>query len=59
MKHIGRRIRNARKVRGWTQLDLAKKVGLTSHAQISHIEKGKRGSSLETLTKILKVLGLR
>ena len=54
----GRTIRRTRKTKGWTLKDLAKKAGV-SYVQVSYIERGRRGTSLETLTRIARALGLR
>lgn len=40
-KHIGKQIRELRKLRGWKQYELAEKVGLSRPA-ICNIEAGKR-----------------
>ena len=53
----GHRIRKARRARGWTQKDLAKRAGVTQ-AQISHLESGERGASLDVLKHLMKALGI-
>lgn len=54
----GRTIRRARRAKGWTLKDLAKKTGV-SYVQVSRIERGRRGTSLEVLTRIARALGLK
>lgn len=53
----GRRLKTARKNAGLRQHELAARVG-TTQGQISAIERGSRGASLELLTSIAKVLGV-
>lgn len=52
---IGKRIRQVRKMRGWSQDELAKKSGI-SMSFLGHIERGTRIMSLETFTNICTVL---
>ena len=52
---MGRRIRQARKVKGWSQNDLAKKCGI-SMSFLGHIERGTRIMSLETFVGICAAL---
>jgi len=54
---IGKIIKKTRIQKGWTQKDLAERLGL-KQPNISLIEKGKVNLTLETLTKIAKVLGI-
>ena len=53
----GRMIKDARKAHGFTQLDLAKEVGL-SHAPIYDLENGKENISLKNLRLIADKIGL-
>ncbi len=53
---IGMRIRQVRKVKGWSQDALAKKVGI-SMSFLGHIERGSRVMSLETFSGICRALG--
>lgn len=53
-KKIGLQIKNLRVQRGWKQLDLADKMGLSRPA-ISNIESGKRSLTLATLKKVCEV----
>lgn len=57
IKVIGELIRRTRKSKGLTQIELSKESGL-SQQLISYIENGYLNISFETLTKIMKVLGL-
>ena len=52
---MGMRIRQARKVKGWSQDDLAKKCGI-SMSFLGHIERGTRIMSLETFVNICTAL---
>jgi len=55
---IGRRIARYRKVRGWSQRELARRVGY-SFSQVEKIERGVRGvdrySTLFAFTRVLEV----
>jgi transcriptional regulator with XRE-family HTH domain len=51
---IGRRIREAREAKGWTQLQLGQRYG-TSHAAISDIE---RGVTKLGVTELQRLAGL-
>lgn len=53
---VGKRIREARKINGWSQDVLAKKCGI-SMSFLGHIERGTRIMSLETFTSICTALG--
>ena len=48
---MGMRIRQVRKIRGWSQDELAKKCGI-SMSFLGHIERGTRIMSLETFVSI-------
>ena len=52
---IGMRIRQVRKVKGWSQDELAKKCGI-SMSFLGHIERGTRIMSLETFVSICGAL---
>ena len=58
LEAIGERVRRCRQLRGWTQLQLAARAGLTQ-STISMIEKGARGNemSLDTAWRIAWALG--
>lgn len=51
----GKKIRRLRRRLEMSQAELAKKVGLTQPA-IHHIESGKKGTSIGTLTKLAHAL---
>ncbi len=53
VEEVGAKLKTLRKVRNWSQSDLAAKVG-DSRKHISEIETGK-GTSLLTFVKLLKV----
>lgn len=52
---LGMRIRQIRKVKGWSQDELAKKCGI-SMSFLGHIERGTRIMSLETFVSICSAL---
>lgn len=52
---VGKRIRQIRKMRGWSQDELAKKCGI-SMSFLGHIERGTRIMSLETFVSICGAL---
>lgn len=54
---IGIRIQEARKVKGWTQKELAEKLGLAT-GTVQQYELGKRSPSIETLKKIAELLNV-
>lgn len=53
----GRRIKAFRKLKGYTQVQFAKKVGI-SVSLIGEVERGNREPSHELLTKTTQVLGI-
>ena len=56
---IGARVARLRQMRGWTQVQLARRAGLTPHG-ISQIESGRRngwGIELETAYRLAFALG--
>ena len=53
---LGRRIREARENRGWTQQQLGQRFG-TSHAAISDIERGVTKVDLADLQRLAHLLG--
>lgn len=57
-EEIGRRLRAARKEKGWTQLELAKKMGHTSHMTVVSLESGKHGQTVTSLGTALAALDL-
>ena len=56
-KNIGRKIKELRMSRGWKQLELADKMGLSRPA-ISNIESGKRSLTLATLQRFCEVFSI-
>ena len=55
MKSFGMRVAAVRKSRGFTQQELAERIGMSVVA-IAYIETGKRWARLGTLTKIANAL---
>lgn len=53
---IGMRIRKVRKVKGWSQDELAKRCGI-SMSFLGHIERGTKIMSLETFIRVCSELG--
>lgn len=53
---IGMRIRQARKIKDWSQGELAKQCGI-SMSFLGHIERGTRIMSLDTFVNICMALG--
>ncbi len=56
-RQLGQRIQEARRVKGWTQEDLAHHAGL-DFSYLNQLENGKRNPSLSTLYKIAAALGV-
>jgi transcriptional regulator with XRE-family HTH domain len=54
---MGERIKIARKAKGWSQIELAEKIGLTSGG-MSGIESNKRDASKTTIVKLSETLGV-
>lgn len=55
---VGRRIRDARERRGWTQADLAAMLNRTA-TSISYWESGQRSPGLEDIVELADVLGIK
>ena len=55
---IGKRIRQVRQTKGWSQNDLAKRCGI-SMSFLGHIERGTRIMSLDTFVNICEAVGAR
>lgn len=53
---VGARIRSARNDMGYSQMDLAKKLGFESATAISLIESGERNITIANLEKIAEIL---
>jgi transcriptional regulator with XRE-family HTH domain len=54
---LGERIRKLRKKRGWTQAEMAERVGI-DRSFLADIERGKRNVSIMNLSHISKGLGV-
>lgn len=54
-REIGQKIKEARMAAEMSQTELAKKAGITNQF-VCQIEAGKKGASVETLSKLAKVL---
>jgi transcriptional regulator with XRE-family HTH domain len=54
---VGQRIRASREALGWTQSDLAARLGRTQTA-VSYWESGRRGLSLDDLVDVARILGV-
>lgn len=57
MENIGDKIRNLRKLRGLTQIELAEKVGRNPHT-IKDYEKGRATPSIKALSLLADALGV-
>ena len=57
MDMLPQRLRTARKTKGLSQAELAKRAG-TDQAHISRMESGETGASLDIVTRIAKELGI-
>lgn len=55
--HIGETIRTLRKEKGWTQEDLARRIGM-SRKHISYYENARVFPSEKTLSKLADVFGI-
>ena len=56
-EHIGRMIRYHRKVKGWTRVDVEKRVDVTKHS-LSMYETGKASVSLSRLIELAEAFGI-
>lgn len=56
-KRLGTRLKALRQARGWTQLELAEKGGLSA-AFLSYLENGTRSCSLDSALKLAGALGV-
>jgi transcriptional regulator with XRE-family HTH domain len=54
---FGARLHELRQERGWTQLQLAERAGMTKNA-IARLERGERSASWETVVALCKALGV-
>jgi transcriptional regulator with XRE-family HTH domain len=55
--NIGERVRKLRKGRGWTQVEMAEKIGL-DRSFLADVERGKRNISILNLEVIASGLGV-
>lgn len=55
LAHLGDRLRSLRQERGWTQADLAQRVGIGQQV-LSGYETGRRTPSLETTLALARTL---
>lgn len=58
LKQVGKKIKKYREQKGYTQEELAEKIGVTP-TYIGFIEQGLRNPSLKTADKIARVLGVK
>jgi transcriptional regulator with XRE-family HTH domain len=52
---FGKRLRELREVRGWTQEELAEKAGM-NWLQVGHIERGASDPKLSTIVRLARAL---
>lgn len=57
MRHIGEQIKRARLSRGWTQKELADRIG-ADQRNISAMENGKSNMTMATFVKVARALGI-
>jgi transcriptional regulator with XRE-family HTH domain len=57
LARLGQRIRNLRKRNGWTQVELAEKVGI-DRSFLADVERGNRNISILNLALIAEGLGV-
>jgi len=55
---IAKQVKEAREKKGWTQAEVAQKVGSITPNYLAMIERAEANASLEKLDKIGKVLGI-
>lgn len=55
---VGKNIRSLRHQRGWTQVDLAKKLGASRQSVVGNYEKGWSCPSIPVLRKLAEVFGV-
>ena len=58
LMNIGDRIRNKRKEKGWSQRDLAEKMGYSNHSTVGKIETGKVDLPQSKVIQFAEVLGV-
>lgn len=52
MSRFGAKLRCLRKVRGWTQHELAQRLGYSSHTYLSEVERGRKEPSLDLVISV-------
>ena len=57
-KEIGNRIKNLRKISGYTQEEIAEKLDIGDRIKISRIENGKRSMTANEMIKFCKLLNI-
>lgn len=57
VRKVGRRIRELRQKKGWSQEELAEEAGL-HRTYIGQVERGEKSIGVENLFKIAKALGV-
>lgn len=57
-RHLGEKLRYARQERGLSQSELARRLELTQHSYITHLEAGRRTPSLEVLVGVAQLLAV-
>ena len=55
---FGRKFRKLRKIKGWTQRELAEMLGYATEAMISHIETGKSYMDQDMIYKAAELFGV-
>lgn len=58
MKTLGKKVRELRERRGWTQAQLAEKVGYSSSAGVNEVEQGRANASAERLVRLADAFGV-
>jgi transcriptional regulator with XRE-family HTH domain len=58
VRDVGRKLRELRMKRGWTQEDVAEKLGIALR-NYQVMERGKQNLTLKTIAKLARVLGVR
>ena len=58
LREFGRRVRRARNLRRWSQIELAEKAGL-NRAYVGGVERGERNLGLLNINKLAVALGER
>ena len=59
LRDVGRRVKERRKKLGWSQQELAEKVGYADKGLISRIESGSLNVSMDKMIKLANALGVK